>query len=134
MKQRLRDARRAFPDGESHGHDSVILVVTRLRALTSISGLLIASTRCIALARMVVENRTMSVETMISSLSQEEKRNALELLWASIDRDAGQYTPPAWHAEVLAERLSNPSTEPSLPLREAMDDVRRRVNERRSSS
>ena len=76
----------------------------------------------------------MSVETMISSLSQEEKRNALELLWASIDRDAGQYTPPAWHAEVLAERFSNPSTEPSLPLREAMDDVRRRVNERRSSS
>ena len=76
----------------------------------------------------------MTVETMISSLSQEEKRNALELLWASIERDADQYTPPAWHAQVLADRLNNSSTEPSLPLREAMDDVRRRVNERRSSS
>jgi hypothetical protein len=76
----------------------------------------------------------MTVETMISSLSQEDKRNALELLWASIERDADSYTPPIWHGQVLADRLNNPSSEPSLPLSEAMDDVRRRVNERRSSS
>jgi hypothetical protein len=76
----------------------------------------------------------MTVETMISSLSQEDKRNALELLWASIERDAERYTPPAWHAQVLADRLNSPSTEPSLPLRDAMEDVRRRINERRSSS
>ncbi|MFN7890291.1 MAG: hypothetical protein ACK5OC_08375, partial [Pirellula sp.] len=33
----------------------------------------------------------------------EDKRNALELLWASIERDAEQFTPPAWHAQVLAD-------------------------------
>ncbi len=76
----------------------------------------------------------MTVEAMISSLSQEDKRLALELLWGSIERDAASYTPPAWHGEVLDDRLNNPSTEPSLPLSEAMDVVRRRVNERRSSS
>lgn len=75
----------------------------------------------------------MNVETMISSLSQEDKRNALELLWAAIERDADGYTPPAWHGQVLAERLNNPSLESSLPLHEAMADVRRRVNARRTS-
>jgi hypothetical protein len=76
----------------------------------------------------------MTLEAMISALSQEDKRNALELLWAAIDRDADRYTPPDWHSHVVADRLNNPSAEPSLPLREAMDAVRRRVNERRSSS
>lgn len=76
----------------------------------------------------------MTLETMISALSQEDKRNALELLWAAIDRDAHRYTLPDWHSQVLADRLNNPSDEPSLPLREALDAVRRRVNERRSSS
>ena len=76
----------------------------------------------------------MTVEALISSLSPEDKRNALELLWASIERDPATYSPPDWHGGVLAERLNNPSSEPSLPLREAMEDVRRRVNERRSSS
>ena len=76
----------------------------------------------------------MTVETIISSLSQEDRRSALELLWASIDRDSDQYTAPAWHSDVLAERLNNPSQTPSLPLKEAMDDVRQRVNERKSST
>jgi hypothetical protein len=76
----------------------------------------------------------MTVESLISSLSPEDKRNALELLWASIDRDADVFTPPDWHGQVLADRLNNPSPEPALPLDEAMNDVRRRTNERRSSS
>lgn len=54
----------------------------------------------------------MTVETMIASLSANERRNALELLWSSIDNDGDTYSPPAWHADVLAERLSNPSAEP----------------------
>ncbi len=76
----------------------------------------------------------MTVESMIASLSQEDKRIAFELLWASIERNVDTYTPPNWHGQVLADRLSNPSPEPPLPLDEAMKDVRRRVNERRSSS
>jgi hypothetical protein len=76
----------------------------------------------------------MSFETIIANLSPEDKRNALELLWASIDRDTEPFTPPGWHGKVLADRLNNPSPEPSSPLHDAMDDVRRRVNERRPSS
>ena len=76
----------------------------------------------------------MSVETLIGSLTQDEKRFALELLWSSLRRDAQGYTPPEWHADVLAERMRNTSSEPSKPLGEAMEDIRRRVNERRSSS
>ncbi len=76
----------------------------------------------------------MSVETLIHSLTQDEKRYALELLWASLQVDAKGYTPPGWHAEVLAERMRNPSSEPSKPLSEAMEDIRRRVHERRTSS
>lgn len=75
----------------------------------------------------------MTVETMISSLSPEDKRNALELLWASIERDADKFAPPDWHGAVLADRIANPSPKPAVPLSEAMDDVRRRVNERRTS-
>jgi len=56
------------------------------------------------------------------------------LLWASLRGDAQGYTPPEWHADVLAERMRNPSSEPSKPLGEAMEDIRRRVDERRSSS
>ncbi|MFN7876772.1 MAG: addiction module protein [Pirellula sp.] len=76
----------------------------------------------------------MTVETIISSLSQEDRRSALELLWASIDHDSDKFAPPDWHSDVLAERLNNPSQTPSLPLKEAMEDVRRRVNERQSST
>ena len=76
----------------------------------------------------------MSVESMIDSLTQDEKLYALELLWASLRGDAQGYTPPGWHADVLAERIQNPSSEPSKPLSEAMEDIRRRVHERRSSS
>lgn len=83
---------------------------------------------------MWLEALAMTVETLISSLSPEDKRNALELLWASIERDAGKFAPPDWHAAILAERVENPSPKPALPLSEAMDDVRRRVDERRTSS
>ena len=76
----------------------------------------------------------MTVESMIASLSPEDKCVALELLWASIERNVDTYTPPRWHGQVLAGRLNNPSPESTLPLNEAMKDVRRRVNERRSSS
>jgi hypothetical protein len=76
----------------------------------------------------------MSVETLIHNLTQDEKRYALELLWASLQGESQGYTPPGWHADVLAERMRNPSSEPSKPLGEAMEDIRRRVHERRSSS
>ena len=71
----------------------------------------------------------MLVETLICSLTQDEKRYALELLWASLRGDAQAYTPPGWHADVSAERIRNSSSESSKPLSEAMGDIRRRVFE-----
>jgi|688.fasta_scaffold137636_2 hypothetical protein len=71
----------------------------------------------------------MSVETLTCSLTQEEKCYAVELLWASLWGDAQGYTPPGWHTDVLAERMQNPSSEPSKPLGAAMEDIRRRVHE-----
>jgi hypothetical protein len=76
----------------------------------------------------------MTLETMIANLSPEDRRNALELVWASFEREGDTYTPPDWHGQVLADRLNDPSPEPAMPLNESMKDVRRRVNERRTSS
>ncbi len=76
----------------------------------------------------------MNVEAMIASLSQADRRNALELLWASLERDSDAYTPPDWHGAVLAERLANPAAGPAMPVHEAMDAVRNRVNARRTST
>ncbi|MEM6366182.1 MAG: hypothetical protein AAF745_17255 [Planctomycetota bacterium] len=53
----------------------------------------------------------MTVGSLVSSLSQAEKRNALELLWASIERDTEAFTPPDWHVEIQADHLNNPSSE-----------------------
>lgn len=76
----------------------------------------------------------MTVETMIANLSPEDRRNALELLWASFEKEGDAYTPPEWHGQVLADRLNNPSDKPAMPLNEAMKDITRRVDERRTSS
>ena len=76
----------------------------------------------------------MTVETLIANSSQDDRRNALEMIWASLERDSVPYRPPEWRGRVLADRLQNPSPQPALPLAEAMKNVRLRVNERRSSS
>lgn len=76
----------------------------------------------------------MTVETIIKNLSAEERRCALELLWAHIERDDPSFAPPEWHGAVIAERLRNPSPEPSLPLKAAMNEIRRRIDGRRTSS
>jgi len=76
----------------------------------------------------------MTVETLIENLSAEDRRGALELLWKHIERDDPLFAPPQWHETVIAERLKNLSTEPSLPLREAMIEVTRRIDEHRASS
>ncbi len=80
------------------------------------------------------EKTLMSVETMIANLSPQDRLSALELLWIAIDRDTNQFVPPDWHKEVLAYRLENPSPKPALPLQDAMDEIRQKVNERRTPS
>ena len=71
----------------------------------------------------------MSLESMIASLSPSEKLRAMELLWRELSVNLDS---PLWHGEVLEARLSQPSTKPRLPLDEAMEEVRSRLNERRT--
>jgi len=84
---------------------------------------------------MVIDGEiTTAVETLIANLSPIQRRDALELLRASIERDGDVYTPPEWHGQVLSDRMNNLSFGPALPLKEAMEHIKRRVNIRRSSS
>ena len=43
------------------------------------------------------------VMEQIKCMSVSEKMQAMELLWSSLTTSAG-FEPPAWHADVLAER------------------------------
>lgn len=40
----------------------------------------------------------------VSGMSQQEKLQAMEALWDSLTREAGELTSPAWHGEVLVAR------------------------------
>ena len=44
-----------------------------------------------------------AVIEQIKHMSVSEKMQAMELLWSSLATSAG-FDPPAWHADVLAER------------------------------
>ena len=69
----------------------------------------------------------MTVQAIANSLTDDQQRQMLELLW---DRfvDTGPEAPPDWHEEVLSERLSCPSPSPAVPLDQGIEEVRRRLN------
>ena len=46
----------------------------------------------------------MSLENMLSSLSQTEKLAAINILWRDLSANPAQFVSPDWHGEVLAER------------------------------
>lgn len=66
----------------------------------------------------------MSLETMIGGLSHEEKILAMEILWKDLIVASPEYASPAWHGEVIAERLSHPDSGNRLNLQ----DSRREIN------
>jgi hypothetical protein len=74
----------------------------------------------------------MTIQEFIASLSHEEKLEALELLTISLEKEEG-WQPPAWHEEVLRERMENPSPHPSLGVQEAFAKIRARIDARRAS-
>lgn len=47
----------------------------------------------------------MTIETFIDGLSREEQLIAMELLWSRLSRDPSEQ-PPAWHHDVVAERIA----------------------------
>lgn len=74
----------------------------------------------------------MSLESMLASLAPEEKLNAMDILWRDFSANPARLLSLDWHGDVLAYRIANPSGEPRLPIDAAFDDVRKRLNERRT--
>lgn len=74
----------------------------------------------------------MSLETMLAALTPQEKLEAINILWRDLSTNPASVPSPDWHGDVLSERLTNPSTKPRLPLEAAFEDVRNRLNERRT--
>lgn len=74
----------------------------------------------------------MSLESMLASLTPEEKLDAMNILWRDLSKNPAGLASPDWHGEVLAHRIANPSSKPRLPVDASFDDVRERLNERRT--
>ena len=74
----------------------------------------------------------MSLESMISGLSQSEKLMAMDLIWRDLSRSAEGYVSPQWHERVIADRLKNPETGARLELDEARTEIKAQFDARRT--
>jgi hypothetical protein len=74
----------------------------------------------------------MSLESMLASLTPEEKLSAMNILWRDLSENPARLASPNWHGDVLAHRIANPSSKPRLPIDAAFEDARERLNERRT--
>ena len=75
----------------------------------------------------------MTIESFIDTLNTEQQQAAFDLLWQRLAADPQALPSPTWHGEVLAYRSENPSSKPKMSVSEAKIEVKRMVNERRSS-
>ena len=73
-----------------------------------------------------------SLETIIGALSPGDKLAALDLLWRDLSANPAAFASPEWHGNVLDARLAAPSARPRLPLDAAIEDVKDRLNARRT--
>jgi len=76
----------------------------------------------------------MSLETMIGSLSREEKLAAMDLIWQDLTTDPQSFASPRWHEKVVADRLKTPASGQALPLSEAKAEIKEALDARRASS
>lgn len=74
----------------------------------------------------------MSLESMLAALTPAEKLSAMDILWRDLSANPARFPSPHWHADVLTDRIANPSRDPRLPIEAAFDDVRERLNARRA--
>lgn len=74
----------------------------------------------------------MSLESMLAVLSPSEKLAAMEILWRDLTANPAEFVSPDWHGGELACRMAKPSNGPRLPLEEAINDVKDRLNARRA--
>lgn len=73
----------------------------------------------------------MNVEDLIGALSPSEKLKAFEILWNELSPPEREFFPPAWHGEVLAERVANPDPAAPTDYRLAIAEIRAEIDERR---
>jgi hypothetical protein len=79
-----------------------------------------------------LESLSMTLESMLAALSPGEKLAALDILWRDLSAKPADLASPDWHGEILDARLAQPSAGPRLPLDAAIEDVRNRLQARRS--
>ena len=82
---------------------------------------------------MFLEERKMNLESYIDTLNTEQQQTAFDLLWHRLSADPQSVSSPAWHGEVLAYREANPSSKPKMSISDAKIEVKRKVDERRTS-
>ena len=75
----------------------------------------------------------MTIESFIDTLNTEQQQAAFDLLWQRLAADPRTLPSPTWHGEVLAYRSENPSSSPKMTVSEAKIEVKRMVDERRTS-
>ena len=73
----------------------------------------------------------MNLESMIGGLNHAEMLAAMDLIWTRLTENPSEFESPAWHEDVLKQRMNQPSDD-SLPLDQAIQQVRERLNERRT--
>ncbi len=76
----------------------------------------------------------MSLETMIGSLSRDEKLAAMDLIWRDLTTDSRSLASPKWHEGVLADRLENPAPGQALSLTEAKAEIKEAIDASRTPS
>lgn len=74
-----------------------------------------------------------SIQNYLSGLSTSEKLAALNLLWNDLEHNLDDIPSPDWHTDVIDERLSNPSTEPSMSVDDAMARIKERMHASKGS-
>ncbi len=74
-----------------------------------------------------------SLESLLAALSPGDKLAALDMLWRDLSANPADLPSPEWHGDVLDSRVDSPSANPRLPLDAAIEDVKDRLNARRTS-
>ena len=74
----------------------------------------------------------MSIENMLSTLTQAEKLAAIDFLWRDLAANPAELTSPDWHGDVLRARIENPSDKARMTVDAAIDGVKERLNARRT--
>ena len=73
-----------------------------------------------------------SIESILAGLSPGDKLLALDILWRDLSANRADLPSADWHGDVLDARLAAPSDNARLPLDAAMEDVKDRLNARRT--